>query len=257
MTGRLKGSRTSANRGGMASSEQRDMKQIIQKAWDVHRNESKNQHSKQWHDDTTVGGSAQRSAGQRAYALGAIPGTGFPVLRPVEGRRPYAGTRGQGGHGGRDGLIWLGKGRPRGCRVFLLRITQGMTGQRDTWCHHARSGRSASGSEFWPTRAWGRETSRCCRRVTDERRSYGPWVGRPLSTWGRTNVKPLVTSQVTSQLRVAHTHLHPRGNKTPKTPDPFIYCNPPPGAELQWWSCGYQPPCIYCGYKELKEHTCW
>lgn len=30
------------------------------------------------------------------------------------------------------------------------------------------------------------------------------------------HVKPLVTSQVTSQLRVAHTHLHPRGNKTPK-----------------------------------------
>lgn len=105
MSGRLKGSKTAENRRGMASSEQRDMKQIIQKACDVHRNESKNHQGKQWHDDTTVGGSAQGSAGQRAYALGAIPGTGFPVLRPVERRRPYAGTRGQRGHGGRDGLI--------------------------------------------------------------------------------------------------------------------------------------------------------
>lgn len=29
-------------------------------------------------------GSAQRSAGQGAYTLCAIPGTDFPVLRPVE-----------------------------------------------------------------------------------------------------------------------------------------------------------------------------
>lgn len=99
------------------------MLKIIQKMWDVHRNESKIHQVMAWWPDLGQG----QPRGQGAYTLCAIPGIDFPVLRPVERRRPYAGTRGQGGHGGRDGLIWLGKGRPRGCRVFLLQITQGRT----------------------------------------------------------------------------------------------------------------------------------
>lgn len=129
-------------------------------------------------------GSTQRSAGQGAYTLSAIPGIDFPVLRPVERWRPYAGTRGQRGHGGRDGLIWLGKGRPRGCRVFLLWITQGRTGQRDTWCHHACWGLSPSGWEFWPGGQSERSVHKLSKGDRHDQHSHGSWVGLALWTLG-------------------------------------------------------------------------
>lgn len=60
---------------------------------------------------------------------------GLPVLRPVERRGAQAGTRGQGGDGGRVGLVGLGQRRPGG-RAVLLRVRQRTTAQ-DSVTHGA------------------------------------------------------------------------------------------------------------------------
>lgn len=60
---------------------------------------------------------------------------GLPVLGPVERRGAQAGTRGQGGDGGRVGLVGLGQRRPGG-RAVLLRIRQRTTAQ-DSVTHGA------------------------------------------------------------------------------------------------------------------------
>lgn len=162
-------------------------------------------------------GSAQRSAGQGAYTGCPIPGTDFPLLRPVERWRPDVGTRGQRGHGGRDGLVGLGKGRPRGSWVFLLRITQASIGQRDTWCHHTGSGLLSSGWEVLPGGADVRMLSKGeprnhPRRVHGWDCHFHRWtvfVDKRKST-GSSPVSPSLTQKAKVQLQAPTQTPHPR-----------------------------------------------
>lgn len=107
------------------------------------------------------GGVGREVRGQGAYAGRAIPMIGLPVLGPVERRGAQAGTRGQGGDGGRVGLVGLGQRRPRG-RAVLLRIRQRTTAQ-DSVTH----GATALARSLWAAAI-------CCRV---RQRAAGRWRG--------------------------------------------------------------------------------